>query len=99
MAGALRFNAIDWDTGNLTKCLKHGLTVDEIEYVLWRTDDVWDDPWNSADERRFRVIGQNEDGRYVFIVVTLRDYGTKTFVRPISARYMHLKEIERYERD
>ena len=36
-------------------------------------------------------------GRYVFLVFMLRKFDTKTLLRPISARYMHQKEIDHYE--
>lgn len=38
------------------------------------------------------------DGRYIFAVFTLRHKGSKLLIRPISARYMHQKEIDHYER-
>ena len=28
------FDGFDWDDGNLEKCFKHGVSLDEIEYVL-----------------------------------------------------------------
>jgi uncharacterized DUF497 family protein len=33
----------------------------------------------------------------VFLVFTLRKRDEKTFIRPIGARYMHAKEVNRYE--
>jgi uncharacterized DUF497 family protein len=41
----------------------------------------------------------NGDGRRVFLVFTLRRKGDKQLIRPISARYMHKKEIESYEKE
>jgi hypothetical protein len=38
-------------------------------------------------------------GRGVFIVFTLRRKGDEVLIRPISARYMHKKEIEAYEEE
>jgi len=35
----------------------------------------------------------------VLIVFTLREKADDTFIRPISARYMHRKEIEYYEEE
>jgi hypothetical protein len=35
----------------------------------------------------------------VFIVFTLRRKGEEALIRPISARYMHKKEIEAYEKE
>jgi uncharacterized protein len=35
----------------------------------------------------------------MFVAFTLREKTGKQFVRPISARYMHLKEVEFYEKE
>jgi uncharacterized protein len=35
----------------------------------------------------------------VFIVFTIRRKGDELLIRPISARYMHQKEIEAYEKE
>ena len=45
-----------------------------------------------------RAIGLTEDGRYLFLVFMLRKLGSQTKLRPISARYMHQKEIDYYEK-
>lgn len=50
------------------------------------------------DEPRMRAIGKSKAGRYLFIVFMLRAIDGMTLIRPISARYMHQKEIDRYER-
>ena len=44
-----------------------------------------------------RGIGKTQAGRYVFLVFMLRKVDAKTMLRPISARYMHQKEIDHYE--
>ena len=83
----------DWDDGNTTKCAKHGLTRVEIESVFHLDPDVSPDPLHSAHEDRFVAIGHNMAGRHVFVCFCLRDGK----VRPISARYMHAKEVRSYE--
>ncbi len=85
----------DWDEGNWPKCAKDGLSKDEIESVFHAGPAVHGDPTTA--EERLRAVGIAESGRYVFIVFTLRYLGGKTFIRPISARYMHEREIRRYE--
>ena len=45
------------------------------------------------EEPRWRAIGKTESGRYVFLVFMMREQK----IRPISARFMHSKEIEHYE--
>lgn len=48
-------------------------------------------------EPRMRAIGQTAAGRYVFLVFMLREVNGLTLLRPISARQMHRKEVDRYE--
>ncbi|QMV01324.1 BrnT family toxin [Devosia sp. D6-9] len=88
---------IDWDEGNLAKCQKHGLSIEEIEGLFGSdTLTVFPDPF--PDEQRLRAIGRAPSGRHVFVVYTIRDIGGALHIRPISARYMHEKEIQHYER-
>ena len=44
-----------------------------------------------------RAIGRTKAGRFVFLVFMLRQDDGKTLLRPISARFMHQKEIDHYE--
>jgi uncharacterized DUF497 family protein len=44
-----------------------------------------------------RSIGNIHAGRNVFLVFLLREINDQTRLRPISARYMHQKEVEHYE--
>ena len=41
----------------------------------------------------------SEAGRHIFLVFALRQRGGATLVRPISARYMHSKEVQHYEKE
>jgi uncharacterized DUF497 family protein len=43
-----------------------------------------------------RAIGKTLAGRYVFLVFMLREVSGETMLRPISARYMHQKEVDHY---
>ncbi len=90
-----KITGFDWDSGNWPKCGKHGVSREEIEQVLMGSPAVMPDP-NPA-EPRMRSIGKTLLGRYVFLVFMLRQVGAKTMLRPISARYMHKKEIDHYE--
>jgi uncharacterized DUF497 family protein len=94
MAVRARF---DWDAGNVTKCLKHGVTVDEIEALFESGATALPDVMHSAAEDRFIATGRNGAGRPLFVVFTLREVDGEKLVRPISARYMHAKEVKRYE--
>lgn len=50
-------------------------------------------------EPRTRAIGTTKAGRYVFLVFMLREIDGQTMLRPISARYMHPREVARYEQE
>lgn len=91
----MEVTAFDWDAGNWPKCGAHGLTQGEIEEVF--LGDPMTDLDPSAIERRFRAVGRTKAGRMAFVVFTLRHGRNGMAIRPISARYMHAKEIRRYE--
>lgn len=92
----MEFSGFDWDEGNLAKCRRHGVSQDEIESLFRLGLTILPDDAHSAKERRFRGIGRNGQGRMLFIVFTLRMRGADRLIRPISARYMHKKEIDHY---
>lgn len=85
----------DWVDGNWPKCGKRGVSRQEIEQVLLGAPAVMPDP--HPDEPRMRAIGQTAAGRHVFLVFMLREVNGLTLLRPISARYMHRKEVDHYE--
>jgi len=85
----------DWDDGNWPKCGKHGVSRAEIEEVLLNTPAVMPDP--HLEEPRMRAIGKTSAGRYVFLVFMIRQFNDQFFLRPISTRFMHQKEIDHYE--
>ena len=95
----IRFSGFDWDNGNRSKCQRHGLTLIEIESLFGRPISIWPAPSHSQTEERFKAIGTTAEGRHVFLAFTLRQRDNRTLVRPISARYMHRKEIEHYEKE
>lgn len=96
---SLRIHGFAWDDGNLEKCQKHGVSVAEIEALFRRPVAMLPDPAHSGSETRFKAIGRNDRGRSIFLVFTLRRRGRDTLIRPISARYMHRKEVEHYEKE
>ena len=93
----MRRARFDWDSGNLAKCQKHGVSLSEIELVLGSGPFIAPDPAHSEHEARFLAIGRNRVGRPIFVIFTLRLVDDEEHVRPVSARYMHAKEIKRYE--
>ena len=88
----------DWNDGNRDKCVKHGVTVEEIESAFrGGTLRLFPDPAHSATETRYLGIGLGASGRYVLVAFTYREIEKQRFIRPISARFMHAKEIKHYE--
>ena len=87
----------DWDAGNLEKCQKHGVSIGEIEALLSSDPGVAPDPNHSALEDRFIAVGRNAAGRPLFVAFTFRLTDRQRVIRPVSARYMHKKEIAGYE--
>jgi uncharacterized protein len=83
----------DRDAGNPAKAQKHGLTLSEIEHAMRTGARIAPDPALSLAEQRFIAIGRTSAGRPVFIAFCFR--GER--IRPISARYIHVKEVTRYE--
>jgi uncharacterized protein len=92
----MRIAGFEWDFGNWPKCGKHGVTQGEIEDAIRNARFVIEDPSNT--EPRLRAVGLTDEDRHVFVAFTLRRRDGLTFVRPISARFMHAKEIRDYER-
>ena len=94
------FLDFDWDAGNREKCQQHGVTTATIEKLFGANAlRVEPDILNSSAEQRYRAIGKTAAGRAVFLVFTFRDYGNGNLIRPISARYMHRKELDSYEKE
>lgn len=94
------FSGFEWDDGNREKCQQHGLSIPEIEHVLRHQETlIIPDAKNSEFEPRFLGIGRTTAGRYAFVVFTPRPGDDRTFLRPISARYMHRKEVRKYAQE
>jgi uncharacterized protein len=95
----MKFDGFDWDSGNLAKCQKHGVSIVEIESLFSGTPLVAPDVLHSSKEQRFRAVGRTVKNRHMFIIFTLRINGETLLIRPISARYMHKKEIQAHEKE
>jgi uncharacterized DUF497 family protein len=89
----------DWDAGNRAHCRKHGVPVHEIESLFQRPVTVIPDLRHSDIEERLQAIGKTTHGRHVFVVFTTRERDSRRLIRPISARFMHRGEVERYEKE
>ncbi len=89
----------DWDAGNRAKCQKHGVSGADVEGLFARPLLIIPDTAHSHGEVRLRAIGKTAKGRSVFLVFTIRESARKRFIRPVSARYMHRKEVIHYEKE
>jgi len=94
----LRIDGFDWDDGNREKCRKHGVPSSEIERVLKNSPRVAPDITHSTLEERFIAVGRTSRGRPVFVAFTVRTKEGHRLIRPVTARYMHKKEIAAYEK-
>ena len=95
----LKVAGSDWDAANRAKCQKHGVSVVEVEDLFNGAILIIPDAKHSRSEERLRAIGKTAKGRFVFLVFTIRARGGKRFIRPVSARYMHRKEVKHYEEE
>jgi len=89
----------DWDAGNRAKCQKHGVSVADIEAMFSSPLLIIPDAAHSKTETRIRALGKTGAGRIVFLIFTVRSKGGRRLIRPISARYMHAKEVTSYEEE
>lgn len=94
-----RFAGFEWDAGNREKCEKHGITVTQIEALLTGSPRIVPDLKHSANKDRYIAVGRDTDGRAMFVAFTVRERNGERLIRPVSARYMHGKEIEGYEEE
>lgn len=88
--------AFEWDKGNLDKSQrKHDVTPEESESVFLDEEAfVFPDVRHSEKEDRFVILGISNKNRYVFVIFTLRNAN----IRIISARRMHRKEVDKYDK-
>jgi uncharacterized DUF497 family protein len=92
-----RASGFDWDNGNWAKCEKHGVSIAEIEALFLSRPLIAPDLRHIGAEDRLIAVGRTRDRRPIFVAFTLRLVGGATLIRPISARYMHAKEMARYD--
>ena len=83
-----------WDSGNTDKIRdRHGMTPAECEELFFNRPLVVEaDEKHSSGEDRLYALGQNDSGRLLFVVFTIR----VRLIRVISARDMSRKERRIY---
>ena len=92
----MQITGFDWDNGNTQKCQKHGVSIVEVEQIFQENPAIFLDHKHSESEKRYYAINKNKKGRSILIVFTYRDKDNRVCIRPISARYMHQKEIDHF---
>jgi uncharacterized DUF497 family protein len=93
-----QITGFDWDDGNTRKNEKHGVSQSEAEQIFFDVRLLMVvGPGHSGDELRYHALGATLDGRQLHVTFTLRGEGTR--IRVISARAMHRKERQIYERE
>lgn len=95
----LRVQGFDWDNGNRAKCQQHGVSIAEIEALFMSAPRIAPDPKHSHDEDRLIAVGRTSRGRPMFVAFTIRREKRQRLIRPVTARYMHAKEIAAYEKE
>ena len=97
MVDLYRITGFDWDSGNARKNEKHGVAQAEAEQVFFNEPLVLiADSEHSIVEPSFHALGITDEGRHLHITFTLRFENTR--LRVISARDMHRKERDVYEK-
>ena len=79
-----------------TSVRKHGVRLEDIE-ALFRRPLAIHPGRGVGKEERLVAIGMTPEERHVLVVFTLRIRSGRTLIRPISARYMHEREVRYYE--
>jgi len=95
----LQVDGFDWDDGNRAKCEKHGVSSTDIEALFAHGPRIAPDARHSAEEDRLIAVGRTKTGRPVFVAFTIRTKNRRRLIRPVTARYMHAKEVAGYEKE
>ncbi len=97
MLDLTKLEGFDWDKGNLDKSRrKHDVTPQECEQIFVnRPVLLTHDPKHSAQEVRYKALGNTDDARLLCIAFTVRDRR----IRIISARAMSRAERKIYDEE
>ncbi|RMF29930.1 MAG: BrnT family toxin [Chloroflexi bacterium] len=85
----MRIEDLLWDEANIAHIARHRVEAYEVEEAIWGDPHVR----RGRGEKRYRVYGQTEAGRYLFIVIE-RVRGTLYYV--VTARDMTDRERRLY---
>lgn len=71
----------DWDGGNIQKCQKHGVSIEEIEALFCNPKvAIAPDIKHSEAEERFLAVGMSIKDRHIFVVFTFREIQEEKFM-------------------
>ncbi len=87
----MRVDRLEWDNYRVEHVARHNVEPDEVQ-------EVCDDPRHVArteGQNRYRLYGQTQDGRYLFLVLERISGAT---YKPITAREMTDGERHGYRR-
>jgi uncharacterized DUF497 family protein len=95
LASLSECTGFEWDTGNADKnWIRHKVSQAECEGLFFNQPIIVEpDDKHSGVESRLYVLGQTDEGRRLFVVVTIRG----KLIRVISARDMSRREEKEYE--
>lgn len=83
----------DWDKGNLGHIKKHNVSKEECEEAFFNIQpEITRDITHSQIEERYRIFGQTDEGRLLFMIITVRG----NMIRVISARDQNKKERQEF---
>ncbi len=82
----------DWDDGNSSK-IRLRFSLEEVEQFFSQDLIELPDKHHSFMEERIIAVGKGQTGRPMYVCFTLREGK----IRVISARFMGLKEAQKYE--
>ncbi len=95
----LRVTGFDWDGGNRAKCQKHGVSIVEIEALFIGNPRVAPAPETFGGRGPHDRRGTNQRRKAPVCGFTLRTKNRRRLIRPVTASYMHAKEIAAYEKE
>ena len=71
----------------------------EVEALFVGGPRLAPDPKHSAHEDRLIAVEKTSSGRPLFVAFTIRTKDGRRLIRPVTARYMHVREIAAYEKE
>ena len=87
----IQIRDFEWDLGNLEHIREHGVRDYEVEEVL-----LFDEPvYYKGREGQYCAFGITGEGRYLFIVLEVKEHG---LIRVVTARNMTRSERKLYNK-